>query len=230
MKGDMSPRGHAELLKKFLLIFIIIAVSIISEYIDKAILSKNTPAGPDIFPPWISSVDASLFLSINVGLANLFFAAFFQLSTHLGSTFAVMMLCVVLYLLDFKREAFLIFTSIVIGTALTLPIKVLVPRPRPYVTLPVAMPLEMEAGSSFPSGHSERMFALTVVLSKKKSRLTLPLYSLALLIAFSRVYIGVHYPLDIAFGSLLGWVNGKMVLRYEDRLESTLKKLDIALF
>lgn len=230
MKGDMSPRGHAELLKKFLLISIIIAVIIISEYIDEAILSKNTPAGSDIFPPWISSGDASLFLSINVGLANIFFAAFFQLLTHLGNTFVVMMLCGVLYLLDFKRETFLIFTSIVIGTALMLPIKVLVPRPRPYVTLPVAMPLEMEAGPSFPSGHSERMFALTVVLSRKRPRLTLPLYSLALLIAFSRVYIGVHYPLDIAFGSLLGWVTGKIVLRYEDRLESTLKKLNTALF
>lgn len=229
MEENMSHRDQTELLKKFLFISIIIAVSIISEYIDEAILSKNTPSGPDIFPPWISSVDASLFLSINVGLANLFFGTFFKLLTHLGSTFAVMMSCVALYLLGCKREAFLIFASIVIGTILTLPIKVLVPRPRPYVTLPMAMPLEMEAGSSFPSGHSERMFTLAVVLSRKKSMLTFPLYSLALLIAFSRVYIGVHYPLDVAFGSLLGWVTGKMILQHKDRLESTLKKINPSL-
>ena len=230
MEGDLSHRGQTELLKKFLLISIIVVASIVYEYVDEVILSKNTPVGPDIFPPWISSVDASLFLFINVGLANLFFGAFFQLLTHLGSTFSIVMLGVALYLLGRKKEAFLIFTSILIGTMLTLPIKVLVPRPRPYVTLPSAIPLEMEAGSSFPSGHSERIFALAIVLSKKRTKLTLPLYSLALLVAFSRIYIGAHYPLDVAFGSLLGWVTGKIVLLYEDRFESALKKLNVTLF
>jgi len=230
MEGDLSHRGQTELLKKFLLISIIVVASIVSEYVDEVILSKNTPVGPDIFPPWISSTDASLFLFINVGLANLFFGALFKLLTHLGGTFAVVMLGVALYLLGWKKGAFLIFASILIGTVLTLPIKVLVPRPRPYVTLPLAIPLEMEAGSSFPSGHSERMFALAIVLSKKRTKLTLPLYSLALLVAFSRIYTGAHYPLDIAFGSLLGWVTGKIVLLYEDRFESAFKKLNVTLF
>jgi len=230
MEGDMSHRGQTELLKKFLLISIIVVASIVYEYVDEVILSKSTPVGPDIFPPWISSIDASLFLFINVGLANLVFGALFQLLTHLGSTFAVVMLGVALYLLGWKKGAFLIFASILIGTVLTLPIKVLVPRPRPYVTLPLAIPLEMEAGSSFPSGHSERMFALAIVLSKKRTKFALPMYSLALLVAFSRIYIGAHYPLDVAFGSLLGWVTGKIVLLHEDRLESALKKLNVTLF
>lgn len=70
------------------------------------------------------------------------------------------------------------------------------PSPEPLVQLP--------ATHSFPSGHATVAFACATALAFAVPRLRLPLFVLAALIAFSRVYVGVHYPLDVLAGALLG--------------------------
>jgi membrane-associated phospholipid phosphatase len=57
---------------------------------------------------------------------------------------------------------------------------------------------------SFPSGHAATSFACATVLALAAPRLAIPLYLLAAAIAYSRVYVGVHYPLDVLAGALLG--------------------------
>ena len=72
------------------------------------------------------------------------------------------------------------------------------PDPEPLVQLPVT--------HSFPSGHATVAFACATVLALAVPRLRVPLFVLAVLIAFSRVYVGVHYPFDVLAGALLGVV------------------------
>ena len=83
------------------------------------------------------------------------------------------------------------------------------PDPEPLVRLP--------ATHSFPSGHATVSFACATVLALAVPRLRWPLFALAALIAFSRVYVGVHYPLDVIAGAVLGVAVG-LVVRSAGRL------------
>ena len=58
---------------------------------------------------------------------------------------------------------------------------------------------------SFPSNHAANSFAFATVLSYFYDKNKIILFSIASVIAFSRVYVGVHYPMDIFFGGLIGY-------------------------
>jgi undecaprenyl-diphosphatase len=79
-------------------------------------------------------------------------------------------------------------------------LKAAVDRPRPAD----GHRLMSVSGSSFPSGHAAISFACAAVLAVAMPRLAVPLFVLAAAIAFSRVYVGVHYPLDVLAGAALG--------------------------
>lgn len=84
-------------------------------------------------------------------------------------------------------------------------LKLAVERDRPPVADPVPESLlETPATFSFPSGHATVAFACATVLALAVPRLAVPLYALAALVAFSRVYVGVHYPGDVLAGAVLG--------------------------
>jgi len=59
---------------------------------------------------------------------------------------------------------------------------------------------------SFPSGHATTGFACAATMARfaPLRRAAVVLYALAVLIAYSRVYVGVHYPLDVLGGAVLG--------------------------
>jgi undecaprenyl-diphosphatase len=89
--------------------------------------------------------------------------------------------------------------------------KALVPRHRPFVTQLGAK----TSTHSFPSGHSSTSFACAMILAAVAPRLRVPLYVLAALIAFSRLYNGDHFPLDVLAGSVLGLLVATALLRLE---------------
>jgi undecaprenyl-diphosphatase len=88
-------------------------------------------------------------------------------------------------------------------------------RERPFVSDPTSRVVGYQPTTqSFPSGHSTTAFAAATVLSYAVRGRGLALaWLLAAGIAFSRIYIGVHYPLDVVVGAMLGaalgvWVTG----------------------
>jgi undecaprenyl-diphosphatase len=93
-------------------------------------------------------------------------------------------------------------------------------RARPDVDALVGRPLT----SSFPSGHAASSFACATVLGAFAPSLRVPLYVLAALIACSRVYVGVHYPVDVLAGAFWGVVVGLVVLRALPRLAAGLRR------
>src|SRR6266487_3309593 len=71
---------------------------------------------------------------------------------------------------------------------------------------------ERPLDGSFPSGHSANAFAGAYVLSCLVPAARVPWWALAMTIAYSRIYLGVHYPLDVAGGAAVGILSGIAVM------------------
>lgn len=88
-------------------------------------------------------------------------------------------------------------------------LKPLVARPRPFeVNSAIQLLIPKPTGFSFPSGHAAVSFAAASVLYLTKSKGWIVGAILAVLIAFSRMYLYVHYPSDVLAGILIGAMAG----------------------
>ncbi|MGH3071337.1 MAG: phosphatase PAP2 family protein [Gaiellaceae bacterium] len=124
-------------------------------------------------------------------------------------SFGLVWLCLALAISGFSWRRPWLWTrvgaAILIAESVTAALKNAVERDRPPLSRPVPEPLlESPSTFSFPSGHATVSFACATVLALAVPRLRWPLYALAALIAFSRVYVGVHYPFDVLAGAVLG--------------------------
>ncbi len=97
--------------------------------------------------------------------------------------------------------------GILLSTATTIAIKSIVKRERPYDAYPdILHPIQRENSYSFPSNHTSVAFATATSLSLqfRKWYVTLPAFLWATTVAYSRMYLGVHYASDVFIGLLVG--------------------------
>jgi undecaprenyl-diphosphatase len=96
--------------------------------------------------------------------------------------------------------------TVVVAYLLAHLLKVLVHTERPFIALSNIHTLFFESGYSFPSGHSVVISALTFAIFFRHKRLGYICMVLALLIGVARVVAGVHFPIDILGGYLIGFL------------------------
>ena len=97
-------------------------------------------------------------------------------------------------------------------------IKNLVMRPRPFLTIAELVPLVKPPQSySFPSVHTVSSFSVAWILlwSRERKAIRYVVFIFALLMAFSRLYVGVHYPSDVLTGMLLAFLGSYLVWRWQ---------------
>lgn len=96
-------------------------------------------------------------------------------------------------------------------------LKPLVARIRPCdVNTAVQLLIPRPDDFSFPSGHTGASFAAVSVLYTSRNKLWIPSLILAVLIAFSRLYLYVHYPSDILAGVVIGIIAGGISTKLVD--------------
>jgi undecaprenyl-diphosphatase len=113
----------------------------------------------------------------------------------------------------------LVVAAVVGAELMALTLKAVIGRPRPYVRFPEQEPLlHATLDLSLPSGHAATSFAAATVLARLVPRIAVPAFLLAAAVALSRVYVGVHYPVDVALGAFLGFSVGAAVTLAAPRL------------
>ena len=127
--------------------------------------------------------------------------------SHIGSQGLIWLIIAALAALIWKRPA--IFLYVVLADLVTdmiaYALRQAIGHDRPPLRFPEPAPLvSVPHSGSFPSGHTATSFACAAVLAWLTPLPKVALYLLAALIGFSRVYNGVHYPLDVIGGALLG--------------------------
>ena len=137
--------------------------------------------------------------------------------THLGSIYIILPAAFLgLFFFDRKnlvRHFVIILFSAVFLELIIHGIKYMVARPRPFDVLEdVRVLFNLPHSYSFPSGHTAMAFFTAVLLQGIYGRRFFLLVAIAVLVAFSRVYIGVHFPSDVFAGSLLGMAGAMTAL------------------
>ena len=88
---------------------------------------------------------------------------------------------------------------------------------RATYAVPLARQVAMPATTSFPSGHAASAFAFATGVTHELPTVGIPIHGAAAVVAYSRVHTGVHYPLDVIVGAVVGGALSPVATTWLDR-------------
>ena len=170
------------------------------------------------------NLNTEIFYLINNDLSNPIFDLIMPPFTNLGGFVGLLILCIMAILIckhynkeDYLKISKLCLYALLLSAGIALCLKLCVIEDRPFTTLThvrqLVVPIEP---NSFPSGHTSSTFSVVTILVHEfwQNRLLVSILIIfSILLAFSRVYCGVHYPLDVVVGALVGIASGILVLK-----------------
>lgn len=170
---------------------------------------------------WLTSVDRELYLFLNGELHNEFFDSVMTGTTTQENWYAVLVGVWIAMLIWGGKKGRLAAVMLIIGIGLADQIscavlKPLVGRLRPINALPEGQYRLLVGHSkafSFPSAHAANSFAMATIGAWASPRWLKPLlFIVAAFVAYSRIYVGVHYPFDTLAGAVVGIVCGWLAI------------------
>ena len=175
--------------------------------------------------------DTQLFLFINHLPHNPIINSFFALLSGVGYWgIGWGIILVILFILgelkDKKVLLVFLFSGICTLLFTDLGLKNIVRRLRPEFVIPQTLVIFDHSRSfSFPSGHATIAFAAAFILGREHKKLRWLYYLLAILISFSRIYLGKHYPSDVIVGAIIGLLIGQFSIYFINRFTPRPNKL-----
>jgi len=155
---------------------------------------------------------------------------FFELATMLGEkNILIAVIAWVFWNID-KKKGFILSYTLLFSLVLNAVLKITFHRPRPFEQIPEisGKRIHTATGYAFPSGHTQgaATFYLTIALLFKKKWVYGTAVLLALLVAMSRVYLGVHWPVDVIGGLVIGTAVSTVMYRILNSLYDKPKQRD----
>jgi undecaprenyl-diphosphatase len=162
-------------------------------------------------------LDLSLMQWVNLRCTNWVFDLTLPWITYCGSKTMGFLFALILFVATKSgRSTLLYMVSFGINAVIFGALKYGIKRGRPFAIHDVILRISPEEASrldpSFPSAHSAIAFMIATTLSHRYGRYRFLWYSIAGVVGLSRVYLGVHYPVDVIVGAAIGYGVTKAVI------------------
>lgn len=160
---------------------------------------------------FFQDIELEILKFVNVN-RNQDFDGFFQFITNSAFyvAFGVPLLLLIIYKIkkneSLVKKPYYLFSVVISSAIVATILKHAINRPRPFITHPIIEKITAGGNPSFPSGHTSDAFAIATAISiaYPKWYIIILAYTWAITVAYSRMFLGVHYLSDVIAGALLG--------------------------